>query len=262
MRNQLDEKVQTNCTVFVKRGVSTWHIHTKRKCNLLQVSWKAAKTDWQLKKSIMSTSLSLFCCSSSETNTKRLKISCFKIKNLMRRDFCVWSIFYELRRTSLIPYGKSLCCNRSSSKTIQKDFRTIQEQYMLSFCDCCRVCLPGALYTSLRRFSLSVGGAPLGMLWVQLWQMASSKSVWALVACTVKWGSSKIHSVVGTHNLLLLKKRDKRQTEHKKCISIGHIIRSIRKRTEKWIMLSINVMDKMPNHKIIFCEQITISTKI
>lgn len=72
-------------------------------------------------------------------------------------------------------------------------------------------CLPGALYTSLSRLSLSVNGAPLTMLWVQLWQIVWSNSVWALVACTVKWGSSKIHSVVGAEDLLLLQEKDMRR---------------------------------------------------
>lgn len=66
---------------------------------------------------------------------------------------------------------------------------------------------PGALYTSVSRLSLSVTGAPLTMLWVQLWQIVWSKSVWALVACIVKWGSSKINSVVGTEDLLLLQEK-------------------------------------------------------
>lgn len=68
-------------------------------------------------------------------------------------------------------------------------------------------CLPGGLYTSLSRFSLSGVGVLLKTLWDQLWQIACSKSVWALVAWTVKWGSSRIHSVVGAEDLLLLKQR-------------------------------------------------------
>ena len=41
-------------------------------------------------------------------------------------------------------------------------------------------------------------------LWVQLWHSACSSRAWAMVACTAKWGSSKIHSVVGTGDLLVL----------------------------------------------------------
>lgn len=94
---------------------------------------------------------------------------------------------------------RGICCERTGK---------LSELHMVY---CRAFCLPGALYTSLSRFSLSVNGAPLTVLWVQLWQIAWSKSVWALVACTVKCGSSKIHSVVGTEDLLLLQERDTRQ---------------------------------------------------